>query len=429
MIRDVFMKKFLSVLMVAVLLFLFAFTGTVSADDSDVTEIPVFAVSQKEAPNGFIKLCFSLESGSFNSLNINFIPSQGLICSDISTSSVCASNGWAATNKTPAKGTFNVSIVSTEGYSATGPIFYVTYQITDTGLNDYSVSFKIGECIVAHSVNGTLENTRVDPVDPVFSRNNLEIRVAARPVKTTYCVGQTIDTKGLSVYALTLNGKVEIISGYSLSYDFSSAGQKTVTVCYLPNQFYAEATFEVTVKDHIPGEYSEVESPTCSKAGLRQAACVDCGRICRQETIPALSHTPGQFEIVKNPTCSETGLKEACCTVCSTKCDSKIIPVKSHTLETIISKLPTYKETGEKLTKCSACGHIQKTVSIPKTSADINGDKSVTSKDALLILQHATGLKMLKGTSLANADLNGSGTVFSDDALLVLQLATGLITA
>ena len=142
--------------------------------------------------------------------------------------------------------------------------------------------------------------------------------------------------------------------------------------------------------------------------------------------------TPVPAEVqagVKNPTCSETGLKEACCTVCSTKCDSKIIPVKSHTLETIISKLPTYKETGEKLTKCSACGHIQKTVSIPKTSADINGDKSVTSKDALLILQHATGLKMLKGTSLANADLHGSGTVFSDDALLVLQLATGLITA
>ena len=423
------MKKILSVFMIAVMLFSVAFASNVYAAKATDVEVPVFSVSQQEASNGFIKLCFSLESGSLNSLDIKFEASQGLSCYSIEKTAACTSGGFASTNVAPENKAFNFSFVSTDGYSAKGPLFYVTYQVTDSDLNSYSVAFRIGDCTVTQTVNGKVENVPVNPADPVFSRNNLEIGLIASPFKKEYCVGQALDTKGLSVYALSLYGKKEVITGYSLSYDFNSAGQKKVTVCYLPNKFYAETTFEVTVKDHIPGELVKTKDPTCTQPGLKEATCTVCGGVCLQQEISANGHTAGEYKTVKEPTCSETGLKEARCTVCSEVCGSKEIAVKSHTLKTEVSKLPTYKTTGEKVTKCSVCGHVTKTVSVDKLSSDIDGDKKTTAKDALIILQHATGLKNLTGTALANADLNGSGSVLSDDALLVLQLATGLISA
>ncbi len=383
------MKRIISVLLIAALLISVAFTGNVMAAESDVVEVPVFEVTQQESANGYIKLCFSLKSGSFNSLDINFVASKGLSCYDISTSPSFAEKGWAATNKTPDKSAFNISLVCTDGFSVAGSVFYVTYQVTNSGLNNYSVAFNIGDCTVTHTVDGKIQNTRVDPVDPVFARNNLEIRVAAPPFTTTYCMNQPLDAKGLSVYALTLNGKKEILSDYSLSYDFSTAGQKTVTVCYLKNNYYAEATFEVTVKNHIPGEAIKVKDPTCSEPGLNEFYCTECEQLCATGPIDTIAHK----------------------------------------LSLVTHSLPTYKSTGENHNKCTVCGHVDKVISVPKLSADIDGDRKVTSRDALTILQHVTGLKELKGTSLKNADLNGSGSIFSDDALIVLQLTTGIITA
>lgn len=383
------MKKIVSVLMVAVLLVSATLTGNVLATEPDGVETPVFEVTQQESANGYIKLCFSLKSGSFNSLDINFVASKGLSCYDISTSPSFAEKGWAATNKNAKNDAFNISLVCTDGFSVAGPVFYVTYLLTDSGLNNYSVAFNIGDCTVTHTVDNKVQNTRVDPISPVFSRNNVEIRVAANPFVTTYCKNQPIDSRGLSVYALTLNGKKEILSDYSLSYDFSTAGQKVVTVCYLKNNFYAEATFEVTIKEHIPGEAKKVKDPTCSEPGLNEFYCTECSQLCETGPIDKLAHK----------------------------------------LSVVTHSLPTYKTAGENHKKCTVCGHVDTVIPVAKLSADIDGDKKVTSKDALTILQHATGLKELKGTALKNADLNGSGSVFSDDALIVLQLTTGIITA
>lgn len=383
------MKKIISVLLIVVLLVSATFTGNVWATEADDVEVPVFEVTQQETTNGYLKLCFSLKSGSFNSLDISFAESEGLSCHDIATSSSYAAEGWAAINKTPKNAAFNISLVCTDGFSIAGPVFYVTYMITDSGLNNYSVAFNIGDCTVTHTVDDQVQNTRVDPVDPVFSRGNVEIRIAANPFKTTYCMNQPVDPKGLSVYALTLSGKKEILSDYSLSYDFSSAGQKTVTVCYLKDNYYAEAAFEVTVKKHIPGDAIKVQDPTCSEPGLNEFYCTECSQLCATGPIDTIAHT---------------------------------LSVVTHTL-------PTYKTTGEDHNKCTVCGHVDKVISVPKLSADIDGDKKVTSRDALTILQHVTGLKELKSTSLKNADLNGSGSIFSDDALIVLQLTTGIITA
>ncbi len=59
---------------------------------------------------------------------------------------------------------------------------------------------------------------------------------------------------------------------------------------------------------------------------------------------------------------------------------------------------------------------------------DVDADSKIGSNDALLILQHATGLKFLNTNQVKIADLSGDGKVNSNDALLVLQTSTGIIS-
>jgi subtilase family serine protease len=58
---------------------------------------------------------------------------------------------------------------------------------------------------------------------------------------------------------------------------------------------------------------------------------------------------------------------------------------------------------------------------------DVNGDGTVNSADALLVLQYSVGLINLTADQAVAANVNG-GTVNSADALLILQYSVGLIS-
>ena len=90
--------------------------------------------------------------------------------------------------------------------------------------------------------------------------------------------------------------------------------------------------------------------------------------------------------------------------------------------------MPTYKLTGLEMLICAECKEdLGDTRILPKVYPDLNSDEKVNSSDALLVLQHATGIKILTDDNLKNADVNGDAKVNSADALLILQLATGII--
>ena len=59
----------------------------------------------------------------------------------------------------------------------------------------------------------------------------------------------------------------------------------------------------------------------------------------------------------------------------------------------------------------------------------MNEDSKINSTDALLILQHATGLITLSESKKLNADVTWDGKINSSDALRVLQYSTGLVTS
>lgn len=381
------MKKIVSVLLIAVFVFTVFPVYNINADAANSVEAPVFSVSQVASSDGYLKVNFNLESGTFNSLDLNLVTSSGLACVDIVQSSACTSNGWASTNITPANGAFNFSMMSSTGYSVKGTVFTATFQVTNTRLEEYSVTVKIGECTVSQTVNGELTNVVVTPANPVFTKRSLAVSVTSLPSKTTYCVGQSLDKTGLVVKAEYLNGTSKTITNYNTSYDFNSAGKKSVKISYSEGRFNAETSFEVTVKEH----------------------------------------TLGAIKTVKEVNCTENGLKEQYCTVCGKLCYSEVITAQGHKFEVITHKRPTFNTTGENRKVCSVCKYIGEYITVPKLSADIDGNGKVTSRDALFILQHTTGVKPLTGSALTNADLDGSGDIKSKDALTVLQIATGLV--
>lgn len=65
----------------------------------------------------------------------------------------------------------------------------------------------------------------------------------------------------------------------------------------------------------------------------------------------------------------------------------------------------------------------------PYKKGDVNKDGKITSYDALLILQHSTGVITLTSSQIALADIDKNGSVNSSDALSVLQYVVGLKTS
>ena len=58
---------------------------------------------------------------------------------------------------------------------------------------------------------------------------------------------------------------------------------------------------------------------------------------------------------------------------------------------------------------------------------DVNGDNTVTTKDARLALRAAVGLDTLSAEKTAAADVTGDGKVETDDARVILRVAVGLM--
>lgn len=58
-------------------------------------------------------------------------------------------------------------------------------------------------------------------------------------------------------------------------------------------------------------------------------------------------------------------------------------------------------------------------------SGDVNGDKTVSVEDAILVLRHIANLDVLSGDALTAADANGDQAVDVNDAIAILKLIAG----
>ncbi len=178
---------------------------------------------------------------------------------------------------------------------------------------------------------------------------------------------------------------------------------------------------------HTDGEWKTVE-PTCTVDGAENHYCSACNEIYESTPIPATGHDEGEWVLTTDGGCENDSVNSLLCTKCNETLESEIIPAPGHVYQFVPEKLPTYNSQGKDKVTCSVCKQIFGTALVRKLTADINDDGKISSMDALLILQQATGLVQLEGDALKNADLDGSGSVNSTDALIALKLATGILT-
>ncbi len=134
------------------------------------------------------------------------------------------------------------------------------------------------------------------------------IEVYSYPNKTSYSIGSSIDTNndiGLSLAVIYDNGSCDIATeDYSLEYDFSTAGKKTVSVSYKG----ATTSFDAYVicEEHVNFKYEYASSPLQHKS-----TCA----VCEQTELE--DHVWDNGSITLEPTYSAQGNKTFTCEYCN----------------------------------------------------------------------------------------------------------------
>lgn len=96
--------------------------------------------------------------------------------------------------------------------------FTTSYDFSTPGTKTVTVTYE-----------GNITSFTVNVIEPEVT----DIQIATNATKTSYYVGDTLDTTNLSLLATYNNGLTKTItSGFTTDYDFSTAGAKTVIVTY-----------------------------------------------------------------------------------------------------------------------------------------------------------------------------------------------------
>ncbi len=192
------------------------------------------------------------------------------------------------------------------------------------------------------------------------------VKVKTMPTKTTYYVGESFDSSGLTLTATHLDGSTETItSGFTCTgFDSETAGTKRITV----NYGIVTVDFDVTVKEkpHSHSYTSSVTTPaTCTEKGIKTYTC-SCGAS-YTESISATGHKPGNWETASLATCTEAGESVKKCTVCGEVTQTVAIPATGHKPgEWQIVVEPTTEQEGFKVRECTTCGKVVEESTMPK---------------------------------------------------------------
>lgn len=263
------------------------------------------------------------------------------------------------------------------------------------------------------------------------------VEISSMPSKTTYEVGESLDTTGLSVKVTYSDGSTKTLdSGYTVSgFDSTSAGKKTVTVSYKGKN----TTFAVTVNKAETVEPSDAQFIFESKS-------VSSGQTITVEitaaNVPAISslmlenfqYDSDILEFVSaelhlNATISEWDPADM----------SAVAAFSGNTDINGLVMTMTFQvkegAEGDSTITCNAIAYeipesggqtaVDLTV-VPGTitalayeRGDVNGDGYVNSNDAIYLLRYT--LSPSRYPINQSGDMNGDGYVNSNDAIYLLR--------
>ena len=251
----------------------------------------------------------------------------------------------------------------------------------------------------------------------------------AEGVKTRAC-----DCGESETAAIPAIGHTEIIDA-AVAATCTAEGKTEGKHCDLCNEV-------LTAQETIPATgHTEVVdaavAPTCTAEGKTEGKhCSACNEVLTaQETVAANGHTE-VIDAAVAATCTAEGKTEGKhCSACNEVLTAQeTVPATGHTWDNgTVTTAPTATADGVKTYTCVNCGET-KTESIPATGetvtmGDANGDSRINFKDAILVLQLASGRITADDVNTAAMDVNGDGRFNFKDAILMLQLASGRIDA
>ncbi len=185
---------------------------------------------------------------------------------------------------------------------------------------------------------------------------------------------------------------------------------------------------EIPMKAHTPGAWEVKTAATCSKEGQSVKTCTVCKTVVEARTDAKKAHTPGDWEVKTAATCTKEGESVKKCTACNavveTRKDAKAKHTPSDKWE--VSVEATATKPGKMVKKCTVCNAVveEKEYNLGKLG-DVSGDGKISALDVRKTLQYTAGKIELTPTQMLLADVTGDGKISALDARWLLQVVAG----
>ena len=186
---------------------------------------------------------------------------------------------------------------------------------------------------------------------------------------------------------------------------------------------------------HSYGDWYAVTEATCTESGEERHDCVKCGYYSIRVS-DALGHDVGEWYTVTAATCLDDGEERRSCSRCD-DFETRIIEAAGHAYAADVIP-PTCTEQGYTIYTCAcedsyvgdyvdALGHEFENGACIRCDlpdivlGDVNGDGSIDTTDAYLIVMYYNERMELDETQLSAADVDGNGEVDTTDAYYIVM--------
>ncbi len=299
------------------------------------------------------------------------------------------------------------------------------------------------DSVVGQSFGGTLTWMAYDPEEGIPQPVTLaSISVSSKPTKTTYEIGESLNTSGMVVQAAFSDGSVKTVtSGYTVSgFDSLTAGTKTVTVAYEGKT----ATFTVTVREAEPeipadapqivvekkkataGDTVTVNISLKNNPGLASMKLkVNYGSVLTLTGVTYNTAMGGQFQQPQKLTSPVTlnwfnGLADSegdgVFATLTFTVDAQAQGGEIADITVTYMPDDVYDITETNLPFLVVNGNVEVRTHVP---GDINGDGSVNNKDVTRLFQYLSDYDVQVNESAL--DVNGDGSVNNKDLTRLFQ--------
>lgn len=186
----------------------------------------------------------------------------------------------------------------------------------------------------------------------------------------------------------------------------------------------------VTVHTCQAGEtvIENVVDATCTTDGSYDEVtyCEVCGKELSRNTVVVETTGHSYAAVVTEPTCTEDGYTTHICANCGDSYVDSYVEANGHEMgQWYFYIASTAKVKGEMRCDCVHCDHYESEY-LPYLG-DVNGDDSVDTTDAKLVMQFDLCMIGEADLNLNVADVNGDGSVDTTDAKLIMQFDLGMV--